>query len=53
MDVKVHLDTKRKTKNLELLTQDSVAVESHQSITQNSYRRNLEMIQQQQQQQQQ
>jgi transglutaminase-like putative cysteine protease len=53
MDVKVHLDNKRKTKNLELLTQDSVALETHQSSTQNSYRRNLEMIQQQQQQQQQ
>tara|TARA_B100001059_G_scaffold67702_1_gene64517 strand:- start:1771 stop:1923 length:153 start_codon:yes stop_codon:yes gene_type:complete len=50
MDVKVHLDTKIKTKSLELLAQDSEAIETHQSSIQNSYRRNLEMIQQQKQQ---
>ena len=52
MDVKVHLDTKRKTKNLELLNQDIVTTEINENQSQNSYRKNLEMIQQQQQQQQ-
>jgi hypothetical protein len=52
MDVKVHLDTKRKTENLEMYNLNSVSIETDQKSTQNSYRRNLEMIQQQQQQQQ-
>lgn len=52
MDVKVHLDTKRKTENLEMNNLNSVSIETDQKSTQNSYRRNLEMIQQQQQQQQ-
>ena len=50
MDVKVHLDTKRKTKNLTTLTQESTYEENQKTFNQNSYRRNLEMIQQQQQQ---
>ncbi len=52
MDVKVHLDTKRKTENLEMNNLNSVSIETDQKSTQNSYRRNLDMIQQQQQQQQ-
>lgn len=52
MDVKVHLDTKRKTKKFEFLNQDTESTIKDQNSKQNSYRRNLEMIQQQQQQQQ-
>ena len=51
MDVKVHLDSKKKSKNFESLINNSFNKDIHESDSQNSYRRNLEMIQQQQQQQ--
>ena len=51
MDVKVHLDSKKKSKNFESLINNSFNEDIHESDSQNSYRRNLEMIQQQQQQQ--
>ena len=50
MDVKVHLDSKKKSKNFESLINNSFNKDIHESDSQNSYRRNLEMIQQQQQQ---
>ena len=48
MDVKVHLDTKRKTKNLELFNQQIIVADTTINNNQNSFRTNLEMIQQQQ-----
>ncbi len=53
MDVKVQLDTKKRNLNYELINQDVVVEEVKEINSQNSYQKNLEMIQQQQQQQQQ
>ena len=53
MDVKVQLDTKKRNLNSELINQDVVVEEVKETNSQNSYQKNLEMIQQQQQQQQQ
>ena len=53
MDVKVQLDTKKRNLNYELINQDVVVEEVKETNSQNSYQKNLEMIQQQQQQQQQ
>jgi len=52
MDVKVQLDTKKRNLNYELINQDVVVEEVKEINSQNSYQKNLEMIQQQQQQQQ-
>ena len=53
MDVKVQLDTKKRNLNYELINQDVVVEQVKEINSQNSYQKNLEMIQQQQQQQQQ
>ena len=53
MDVRVQLDTKKRNLNFELINQDVFVEEVKEDDIQNSYRKNLEMIQQQQQQQQQ
>ena len=52
MDVKVQLDTKKRNLNYELINQDVVVEQVKEINSQNSYQKNLEMIQQQQQQQQ-
>ena len=52
MNVNVHLDTKRKTKDFELLNKQNHENPNFEINSQNSFRKNLEMIQQQQQQQQ-
>ncbi|MEC7173269.1 MAG: hypothetical protein VXW04_02025 [Bacteroidota bacterium] len=51
MYIKVHLDTKKKNYEFGSANPRSSGLKTHQRITQNSYRRNFEMIQQQQQQQ--
>ena len=51
MNVNVHLDTKRKTKDFELLNKQNHENPNFEINSQNSFRKNLEMIQQQQQQQ--
>ena len=50
MNVNVHLGTKRKTKNFELSNKQSLDYTNFENNKQNSFRKNLEMIQQQQQQ---
>ena len=52
MDVRVQLDTRKRNLNYELINQDVIADEVKESNYQNSFQKNLEMIQQQQQQQQ-
>ena len=53
MDVRVQLDTRKRNLNYELINQDVDVEEVKEISFQNSYQKNLEMIQQQQQQQQQ
>ena len=50
MNVNVHLGTKRKTKNFELSNKQNLDNTNFENNKQNSFRKNLEMIQQQQQQ---
>ena len=50
MNVNVHLGTKRKTKNFELSNKQNLDNTNFENHKQNSFRKNLEMIQQQQQQ---
>lgn len=52
MEVRVQLDTKKRNLNFDLINQEVIVDKVEETDFQNSYRKNLEMIQQQQQQQQ-